>query len=565
MPTKILSIFRLPHTQLIISKSLKALLLDMLLIVSMGIILSGGLLNLIQTTPTQMTIIIHIIATTIAVPSYLLSRTGRYNQTISIVVLITSWILATWINIYYEQVAISAYMWLTLMTILLINIESGIIAGMTNMFVIMCLYLFRDSLPISLQAESDIFFIVINISSVFIILGIAYFVIGEITKNQKLYQKNLRQIKDDAKQQHDRIMMEYHTVLDVLSEAVIITDMQLNIMTWNSASAHIYGYSPQEAIGKKLTDMIPTAFSSNDNQTTLRQRHTGLWRNEIIQKRADNGYVHALSTMSLLYDTDNRPVGAITINQEITDYVHLERRIEALDKEVLSLEQLRNDIMMLIGDDVRKQVNDLRTQNQILKYKLDNPAITSQFDQITQSLDKLINTLLLVNNIHKELKNSRGERIDMKPLVEESVRIHTPLAKQRNVKMTFIIEGDDSELIVEADKSLLIKAINHYLNNSITFTPEGGGIVVKLSASNQVVSYTVSDTGEGIPKNRWQDVFEPYFNHRHHYIDDTISGLSLYMIKTFVIKYNGTLIFESSYGKGSLFGLALPHIVAPVL
>lgn len=559
MFTKILSIFTSPHLEpFTVPRSLKTLLLNMMLLMSIIGLLIGGVLNLIKAPPTHTTLVIYLVSILVVIPARFITRAGNHIDSVSLVVLTLLWVMSTIINIFYQQVALSSYIPLTIMTFLLIHVPAGLVAGIVNVVTIISLFIFRDFFPIPRQTETDIFFIVLNVGNISIVYGIMYVVIMGIIEAQKKYQASTQHLKQEAQYQHDKLLKEYHGVLNGISEAVIITDMQLNIMTWNGASQRIYGHRSDEVLGKKLTDIIPTVFSSDDNQTTMRQRYVegGLLQNEVIQKRKDATSLYALSSMSLLYDPNNNPIGAITINQEITDYVNSERTIYNLNKDIFTREQLLQDIMTLISEDIRKQLTALRNQASIMQYK-PNEALNL--------IDQLANTILVINDIHQQVKAGKVTKLDIKPLVEGLFTSYQARAEKKDITVSLEIEENLFPLLVKADPALLTKAINHTLDNALTFTHIGGNIAIRLFVHNNHVHYTVSDTGNGLPPHHWKEVFQPYFNHRYNYIPDMIAGLSLYTIKTIVIYYDGALIFDSEYGKGSLFGFTLPHIVPPVL
>jgi PAS domain S-box-containing protein len=566
--TKLLNIFTQPQVNIHISPSLKALLLDMLLISGLVIVLSAGLLNALKAPPENPTIIIYMLMLVLVLSFYLFSRTKKSIHSIYITFLIASWLIVTAISILYQQVAISAYLSLTLSTTLLINACAGLIAGLVNVMVVLCLTLLHHGLAPELKTDRDIFFLVINIVNIMLIYSIGHFVIREISQRITQTQQEGQRLYNETKHQLKKLSKEYLSVINTLSEAVIVTDMQLNITKWNDAAKNIYGYTEEEVLGKKLTDAIPTIFSDETNQTTIRQRHIerGLWQNEIIQKRKDEALIHALSSMSLLYDPDNKPIGAITINQEITNYAQVEKELHRLNKKNLAMEALLQDIITLISEDGRKQLNVLRSHAQTLTYKLTEQIVSEQIKNSINLLEQLLNIIVTINKTHQQIQMGNSIKLDIKQLVKEAFELYSPIAEQKGLKFSLTIEDHLFPLTVKGDEKLIMKVINYQLNNAIHFTSSGGIIEVSVGANNQQVFFTVSDTGSGIPNAHHEAVFHPYFNYRYQYTTDMLGiGLSLYTVKNIIIHYNGALIFESEVGKGSLFGFSLPHIIQTVL
>ena len=107
----------------------------------------------------------------------------------------------------------------------------------------------------------------------------------------------------------------------------------------------------------------------------------------------------------------------------------------------------------------------------------------------------------------------------------------------------------------------LQQVIANLIGNAIKYTPEGGTIDVSLRKHGTLVQFEVTDSGYGIPVEQQQKLFQPFFRVQ---IDETKSiegtGLGLYLVKKFIERHHGKILFYSEYGKGSTFGFTLPLI-----
>jgi signal transduction histidine kinase len=100
----------------------------------------------------------------------------------------------------------------------------------------------------------------------------------------------------------------------------------------------------------------------------------------------------------------------------------------------------------------------------------------------------------------------------------------------------------------------------NFLDNALYYTPKGGSVTVDLRATDKEVSYTVADTGVGVPKDAQHRLFSKFYradNARKMRPDGT--GLGLYMAKKVVAAQGGAIIFRSTEGKGSTFGFSFPR------
>jgi len=84
---------------------------------------------------------------------------------------------------------------------------------------------------------------------------------------------------------------------------------------------------------------------------------------------------------------------------------------------------------------------------------------------------------------------------------------------------------------------------------------------VKLNKETDFVHFSVVDNGFGIPEDQQQNLFQPFYRASSRETRDVEgTGLGLYLIKSIIERYNGEIIFNSVYGKGSTFGFSLPLV-----
>ena len=123
---------------------------------------------------------------------------------------------------------------------------------------------------------------------------------------------------------------------------------------------------------------------------------------------------------------------------------------------------------------------------------------------------------------------------------------------------TAMVLGDDAQLY---------EAVTNLIGNAIKYTPDEGSIDVQLIISpDNRVCYQVIDTGYGVPEDRQNRLFEPFYRSKTTEtatIEGT--GLGLHLVKNIIDRHNGEMIFKSIYRQGSTFGFLLPRTeTAPV-
>ncbi|MCA9973162.1 MAG: PAS domain S-box protein [Anaerolineales bacterium] len=107
-------------------------------------------------------------------------------------------------------------------------------------------------------------------------------------------------------------------LLNQVSDAIISTDLNWRVVSWNKAAERIYGWSEAEA-RQMDPGMLQTDFLSETRTSIVQQIFAhGIWRGEVVQSTKDGRRIVVRSAVSLLRDQIGRPIGAVSINSDVT-------------------------------------------------------------------------------------------------------------------------------------------------------------------------------------------------------------------------------------------------------
>jgi len=183
------------------------------------------------------------------------------------------------------------------------------------------------------------------------------------------------------------------------------------------------------------------------------------------------------------------------------------------------------------------------------------------------SLMDIVNAVLDFSKIEEGKLTSQAETFDLRAIIKKAMDTFTLAAEQKKIELIYEIAPEVPEL-VEGDSSLLLQVIVHLTGNAIKFT-EKGNVTVKVGVEAQdseeiILSFSVSDTGIGIPEDKLENVFAGFTQ-----LDGSITrkfggtGLGLTICREMVRVMGGTIKVESREGKGSRFYFSLPFIIKP--
>lgn len=117
-------------------------------------------------------------------------------------------------------------------------------------------------------------------------------------------------------------------LLQSVSDAIISTDLDFNIVTWNRAAEQLYGWQLDDVLGRRVDDVTQVAYPNHDPAAVLNEFLTnGYWEGEIIQYHRDGTPLYIHSRVSRLVDAQNTPQGAVSINRNVTPLKQAEQAL----------------------------------------------------------------------------------------------------------------------------------------------------------------------------------------------------------------------------------------------
>ena len=141
-------------------------------------------------------------------------------------------------------------------------------------------------------------------------------------------------------------------------------------------------------------------------------------------------------------------------------------------------------------------------------------------------------------------------------LLEQILKRLTPIAKRRNIEITY---ESKREVSADVDEVKLSLALSNLVENAIKYNREEGKVWVTLDADHKFFYVKVEDNGVGIPKEFQERVFERFYR-----VDKARSretggtGLGLAITKNIILLHQGAIRLKSEEGKGATFTVRIP-------
>ena len=248
----------------------------------------------------------------------------------------------------------------------------------------------------------------------------------------------------------------------------------------------------------------------------------------------------------------------------------LERRVEERTAElqkalerVSELSQLKANFVSNISHELRTPLTHIKGYVELLVTESLGTISDEQrhalqvSQQSTGRLEALIEDLILFSLASRGELSIQYETVDLRRLVNLSIKACASKAEERGVSLNVIIDEDVPH--VQADPQKIAWVLNQLLDNGIKFTPSDGRVVVSVQREGEnLVIVSATDTGIGIPSNRFQDIFEPF-----HQLDGSSTrryggtGLGLSLVRQIIEAHGSMIEVQSIEGRGSTFKFPL--------
>lgn len=170
-------------------------------------------------------------------------------------------------------------------------------------------------------------------------------------------------------------------------------------------------------------------------------------------------------------------------------------------------------------------------------------------------LNRMSQKLLSLSRIESQ-QDGDCEIVYMAPTVNRVVRMLSGIAQENRIEIALDLQQDCPILILEDD---LYQITFNLVENGIKYNTPGGKLTISLHREDDNAVLKVTDTGVGIPEDSLEQIFERFYRvDKARSRKSGGSGLGLSIVKSMVVRNQGTISAESTYGKGSTFTVTFP-------
>ncbi len=374
------------------------------------------------------------------------------------------------------------------------------------------------------------------------------------------------------------IRFHLENIITQIPGSVLWKDTEFKYLGCNDDCAKLVGLkSPKDIYGMSDKDFetqlgwppeVLKSFREYDSRVL--KGESILQHEELPFQNSEGRMIYQLSNRVPLYDYKGKIVGILAVAIDITERKEIEQQLLESKEKAEAANVAKDAFMENMSHDFKTPLNGIYGVVQLLSNRKDEfpddvKELISVQEKSTLRLTKLIESILDFSKIYSGSLEIVQEELNLFDIIESVVHNLSFQLKNKPVDILIYYPPEVPRHLI-GDTHCITSIVLNLMSNAVKFTDEGHvsisvGVVSK-DGNNVMLQLEVVDTGEGIPKDKYKEIFERF--HRLELSNKGLKeghGIGLSVVKELVDKLNGQIDVESEIEKGTKFIAQLPFQV----
>ncbi len=365
----------------------------------------------------------------------------------------------------------------------------------------------------------------------------------------------------ERKESEERIRQQA-SLLEKSQDAILVCDLNYQILFWNKGAENIYGWKTQEILGKDLSRAVYQSDNSDIQKISKILEIEDEFQTETVNYTKNGRRISVVSRWTLVRNDQGMPDYILLLNSDISelkqvqDQFYRAQRIESIGTLAGGIAHDLNNVL----SPILMAVEMLQTDDEI--EKAGEPWLSIIKENTTRGADLIRQVLTFARGVEgervnvqlrhliKDLINVLGETLPKTIAVKYDIEPELNLVscdptQIHQVLMNLAVNARDAMI---SGGSLTIKARNMLIDENYA------RINIEAKPGNYVL-LTVEDTGEGMPKDVQNRIWDPFYTTKEV---GKGTGLGLSTALSIVKSHDGFINVYSEPNKGTKFSIYLP-------
>lgn len=381
-----------------------------------------------------------------------------------------------------------------------------------------------------------------------------------------------RRVEEDLRQARDHLQSEVEqrtqqaSLLDLTHDSIFVRSMDFNITYWNLGAQELYGWAPEDAIGKQSQQLLRTIHPIPLNDLRAELLRTGRWDGELERTKADGTQVVVASRWSLRRNEQGQPAAILETSNDITDRKRREDEIQSLNQQLArrsaDLESINKELEAFaysVSHDLRAPLRHMAGYTELLQKRIATALDEKSRRYIAMMLDSAKRMGTLIDDLLAFSRIGRAET--QKTMVNLGQLAKEALSEVRQEAMGRDIDWKIGTLPdCYGDRSMLRLAFVNLLSNAVKFTRTRPHAEIEIGCADgrrRDVVVFVRDNGVGFDMKYVNKLFG-VFQRLHQSDAFEGTGIGLATVQRIIHRHGGEVWAEGFVDKGATFYFTAP-------
>jgi PAS domain S-box-containing protein len=359
---------------------------------------------------------------------------------------------------------------------------------------------------------------------------------------------------------------EQASLLNLTHDTIFVRDMNDVISYWNRGAEELYGWTDEQATGRRSPELLQTIFPTPLEEIRAELLRTNRWEGELKNTKADGTQVVVASRWSLRRDEQERPVAILETNNDITERKRREQEIQSLNQELAKrsteLTAINKELEAFaysVSHDLRAPLRHMAGYTQLLQKRASSIVDEKSNHYIAMILDSakrmgnLIDDLLAFSRIGRA--ETQKTPVSLAQLVKEALAEVRQDTQGRDIAWKIGPLPD-----FYGDRSMLKLVLVNLISNAIKFTRTRTQAEIEIGCANgnkdDLVVF-VRDNGVGFDMKYVNKLFG-VFQRLHDSDAFEGTGIGLATVQRIIHRHGGEVWAEGAVDGGATFYFSAP-------
>lgn len=362
-------------------------------------------------------------------------------------------------------------------------------------------------------------------------------------------------------EQRTQQVVDQARIIDEIHDAVITTDINFNVTTWNRGAERLFGYSAAEILGQPLHRLYPPETAPLvDERIFMPLRELGQHEVETRMRRKSGTVFYVQLSLSVLHDRAGAPRGFVAYTMDITARKQAEALAEHRTAELETVNRELETFSYSVSHDLRAPLRSIDGFSKALLEDYGDRLDTNGHSHLTRVRDAAQRMGLLIDDLLRLARVTRADmyrtRVDITALAGDVIANIDEDHRDGPVD-TAIQPG----LVAYGDVALLRIVLENLLNNAYKYTSKTAHPRIEVGAKTEKgrTVFFVRDNGAGFDMNYAYKLFRA-FQRLHRSEEFPGTGVGLATVQRIIHRHGGEVWAEGRPEAGAAFYFTLSEL-----